>query len=117
MIIFTVEREGIIVSNRQDRRDNIRVKYLNSLFFKPWNFIPRGQKDHFKEADIINICSDGVRIKTRSSDTTFEVGSTLCLKIPFPGMPVVISIFGKVKWLKAVSFTSREAGIQFITWE
>ena len=102
---------------KQERRDNVRVKYLNTLFLKPWDFVSKRQKRPFIEADIIDICSDGVRIRTRSSDTNFEVGSTLCLKIPFPAMPVMVTLFGKVKWLKTVNLTTREAGIQFVTWE
>gem|GEM_PF-4617015 len=29
---------------KQERRDNVRVKYLNTLFLKPWDFVSNRQK-------------------------------------------------------------------------
>ncbi len=101
----------------QERRDNQRVKYFNTLYFKAWNLISRGRKDHFRQADIVDICSGGVKIRAYSYDTVFDIGSTLCMKIPFPNMPILVTLFGKVVWLKSVKLNIREAGIQFITWE
>lgn len=101
----------------QERRNSVRVPYLNSLSFKLYDLVTKGPKANFRQADIIDICSNGVRIKIRSSDTVFEIGSTLCLKIPFPRMPVSVTLFGKVKWLKIVDLNTRQAGIEFLVWE
>ncbi len=100
-----------------ERRQHKRIPYINTLTYKiVGTFTPLPEK-FLRNADIIDISSGGIRIRTLSVETNFELNSLIFLNIPMPNMPVTIPAMGKVKWIKLEKFNTRQIGIEFIKME
>ncbi|MCX7913617.1 MAG: PilZ domain-containing protein [Thermodesulfovibrionales bacterium] len=99
--------------SKEERRKHVRVPYYHTLQYKPQGITNLPEK-FLRNADILDISSGGIRIRTISLETNFEVGSILFLNLPMPKMPVTIPTLGKVKWIKLEGVKTRHVGIEFI---
>lgn len=100
-----------------EKRKNKRIPYINTLTYKISGKLTPLPDKFLRNADIIDISSGGIRIRTLSIETNFEIGSILFLNIPMPKMPVIIPTLGKVKWIKLDNLKTRQVGIEFIRME
>ncbi len=97
-----------------ERRQYNRIPYINSLTFKLSGSTLTLPEKFLKNADILDISNGGVKIRTMSMETNFEIGSIVFINIPLPKMPVMIPTLGKVKWIKLDNLKTRQVGIEFI---
>lgn len=111
--IFT-KKGALIMMHDDERREHKRIPYINSLTFKLSGSTLSLPQRFLKNADILDISNGGVKIRTMSMETNFEIGSIVFLNIPLPKMPVVVPTIGKVKWIKLDNLKTRQAGIEFI---
>lgn len=98
----------------QERREHKRILYANSLTFKLCGSNLSLPERFLKNADIMDISSGGVKIRTISLETNFDIDSVVFLNIPLPKMPITIPTLGKVKWIILENLKTRQVGIQFI---
>lgn len=101
----------------QERREHTRCVYANSLTFKLCGSALSLPERFLKNADILDISSGGMKIRTISLETNFDIDSILFLNIPMPRMPVTIPTLGKIKWIMLENLKTRQMGIQFISSE
>ncbi len=98
---------------KQEKRRHVRVPYYHSLQYGMHSLTFSLPQKFLRNADILDISSGGVRIRTISLETNFEIGSILFLNIPIPRMPIIIPTLGKVRWIKLDNNKTRQIGIEF----
>ena len=100
---------------KKERREHMRLLYSNTLSYKLWGNNLTVSEQFFRDADILDISTGGVKIRAKALGSNFEVGSVLFFNIPLPKMPVILPVFGKVKWIMPEKQKSCQIGIQFMS--
>lgn len=98
----------------EEKRKSERIKYYQTLSYRLFGKNLPLPERFLRTADILDISSGGIRIRTLSIETNFDIGSILLLNVPLPKMPVTLSLLGKVRWMKLESPTTRQVGLEFL---